>query len=90
MISKEQFGLWKHEPVTKWFFDYLINKRAFLRSAALEMWLADPKSLAETVRGQIIELEEICELSFEAIEAFYQEREEIHGIESESPVRSQG
>lgn len=76
-ITKEQFGLWKHEPVTKWFFDYLINKRAFLRATALELWLADPSKLTETVRGQIIELEEITDLPFEAIEQFYKEREEI-------------
>ena len=75
-LTKEQFGLWKHEPVTQWFFDYLINKQAFLKSAALEMWLSDPKSLSETVRGQIIELEEMIELPYDAIEAFYQERKE--------------
>jgi hypothetical protein len=77
-ISKEQFGLWKHEPVTKWFFDYLINKRAFLRSAALENWVAGSQSFGDmnqTVRGQIIELEEITDLPFEAIEEFYKERE---------------
>jgi hypothetical protein len=84
VITKEQYGLWKHEPVTKWFFDYLISKRAFLKSAALEMWLSDPKNLSETVRGQIIELEEICDLPFEAIEAFYQEREEIQEDASKS------
>jgi hypothetical protein len=83
-MTKEQFGLWKHEPVTKWFFDYLINKRAFLKSAALDMWLNDPKSLSETVRGQIIELDETIELPWEAIEAFYNERQEIDGTERES------
>jgi hypothetical protein len=77
VISKEQFGLWKHEPVTRWFLDYLINKQAFLKSASLDMWLSDPKSLSETVRGQIIELEEIVDLPYEAIEEFYKEREEI-------------
>ena len=74
-ITKEQFGLWKHEPVTRWFLDYLINKRAFLRHAALEMWLSDPSKLTETIRGQIIELEEITELPWDAIEAFYKERD---------------
>lgn len=90
-ISKEQFGLWKHEPVTRWFLDYLINKRAFLKSAALENWLAGSKSFGDinqTVRGQIIELEEICDLPFEAIEAFYKERDEIH--EAETSISSQG
>lgn len=83
-MTKEQFGLWKHEPITKWFFDYLASKRLFLKGAALDMWLADPSKLSETVRGQIIELEEICDDQlFAAIDAFYQERQEIHGTESQ-------
>ena len=84
MITKEQFNLWKHEPVTKYFFDYLVNKRAFLKSAALDMWLSDPKNLSETLRGQIIELEEVTELPWDAIEAFYQERED--GAEPQGSV----
>lgn len=78
MITKEQFGLWKHEPVTRWFFDYLLNKHAFLRSTALEQWVAGSQSFADinqAVRGQIIELEEICNLPWEAIEEFYKERD---------------
>lgn len=87
-ITKEQFGLWKHDPVSKLFFNYLTNKRAFLKHAALEQWVAGSQSFSDcnqTVRGQIIELEEIIELPFEAIEAFYQERE--NGAESEDPER---
>jgi hypothetical protein len=86
MMTKEQFNLWKHEPVTKWFFNYLINKRAFLKSAALEMWLNDPKVLNETLRGQIIELEEIADLPWDAIESFYKEREQIDGAEPQGSV----
>lgn len=85
-MTKEQYGLWKHEPVTQWFLNYLINKQAFLKSAALEQWVAGSQDFAninQTVRGQIIELEEIIELPFEAIEAFYNERQEIHGLESQ-------
>ena len=81
-ITREQYNLWKHDPVSKWFFDYLVNKRAFLKSAAIDIWMADPKMLSETVRGQVIELEEICDLSWEAIDSFYQERQEIHDDDS--------
>jgi hypothetical protein len=88
-VTKEQFNLWKHDPVSKWFFNYLVNKRAFLKSAAIDIWMADPKNLSETVRGQVIELEEICDLSHEMIEAFYQERQEIHGTDPESSERQQ-
>lgn len=69
-ITKEQFGLWKHEPVTKWFFEFLRAKQEFLKSAALDEWL-NARPWPETVRGQIIELQQILELPHEAIEAFY-------------------
>lgn len=72
MISKEQFGLWKHEPVTRWFFEFLKSKQEFLKSAALEQWLSN-SSWPETVRGQIIELTETVDLQYEAIVQFYEE-----------------
>jgi hypothetical protein len=50
------------------------------------MWLNDPKVLNETLRGQIIELEEIADLPWDAIESFYQEREQIDGAEPQGSV----
>ena len=75
MITKEQFNLWKHEPVTRWFFAFLKDKQDFLKSAALEQWL-NSSSWPETVRGQIIELSEIAETSHEAIQSFYTREDE--------------
>jgi hypothetical protein len=82
MITREQFGLWKHEPVTKWFFEFLRDKQAFLKSAALEQWL-NSAQWPETVRGQIIELSEILETSHDAIQAFY-ERDDESRTESDA------
>jgi hypothetical protein len=87
-LTKEQYGLWKHEPVTRWFFDYLIAKQAFLKTTAQEMWLNGTEP-SQAIRGQIIELQEMIDLPFEAIEIFYQEKEN-DGTESESPVSPQG
>ena len=81
-MTKEQYGLWKHEPVTKWFFDYLIAKQAFLKTTAQEMWL-DGQEPSQAVRGQIIEIQEIIDLPFEAITAFYEEKD---GTESQDIV----
>lgn len=75
MISKEQFGLWKHEPITRVVFEYLQKKQEFLKASALEAWLSG-NPWPEAVRGQIIELEEILNISVEAIEA-------VNGTESE-------
>lgn len=70
MISKEHFGLWKHEPITKLFFEFLRDKQAFLKAAALEQWVGG-NQWPETVRGQIIELEEILQIEPAVIEEFY-------------------
>jgi hypothetical protein len=83
-ITKEQFGLWKHEPVTKWFLEFLNAKKEFLKSAALDEWLAG-KAWPEAIRGQIIELEEIANVDRSAILAFYGiEEKEDDGFKSES------
>lgn len=79
MISKEQYGLWKHEPVTSVFLKYLADKQAFLKKTAQEMWL-DGQEPSQAIRGQIIELQELIDLPFEAITALY---EEENGTESE-------
>lgn len=74
MITKDQYGLWKHEAVTSVVLKYLADKQAFLKNTAQEMWL-DGNMPSEALRGQIIELQEMIELPWEAIEAFYQEQE---------------
>jgi hypothetical protein len=82
--TKEQFGLWKHEPVTKWFFEFLRSKQEFLKKSALDQWLAS-SAWPETVRGQIIELDEIANIERAEILAFYGiEEKENDGTEPES------
>lgn len=71
-VTKEQFGLWKHEPVTKFFFKFLRDKTEFMTRRATEQWL-DGKAWPETVRGQIIELIEVLATEYEFIEEFYKE-----------------
>jgi hypothetical protein len=83
VISKEQFNLWKHEPVTKWFFEFLKAKQEFMKSAALEQWVGG-SPWPETVRGQIIELDEIANIEQSAILAFYGIEED--GTESKGSV----
>lgn len=75
-ISESDFQIWKHHPVSKIFLRYLADKRAYLERAALDAWIAGSLSLQmdQTIRGQIIELFELEHISFEAIEAFYQEQ----------------
>jgi len=83
-ISKEQFNLWKHDPVSKVFLVFLKDKREFLINRVSEMWV-DGAEVPPAVRGQVIELGEIAELQFEVLEAFYKPEEE-DGAEPQGSV----
>lgn len=76
-MNKEQFNLWKHEPVTKLFFEFLRDKRKYLIEYASGAWV-EGAEVPPAIRGQVIELGEIAELQFESIENFYQaQREDV-------------
>ena len=85
-MTREDYNSWKHEGVTKVVLQFLKDKQEYMKQASLERWL-DTSELSETVRGQIIELQEMIDLPFEAIQAFYKEK---NGTESESPGGSPG
>jgi hypothetical protein len=77
-ISKEDYQAWKHHEVSKIVLKFLADKQEYLKQAALDSWVSGSQSFADcnqTVRGQIIELNEIIELPFEAMQAFYQEKD---------------
>jgi len=78
-ISKEDYQGWKHDQVSKIVLKFLADKQEYLKQAALESWVAGSKSFAEcsdTVRGQIIELDEMINLPFEAMTEFYRKEED--------------
>lgn len=84
-ISKEDYQAWKHEQVSKVVLQFLADKQQELKAIALESWVNGSQSFSDcnqTVRGQIIELNEIIELPFEAILAFYQDKQEENATET--------
>jgi hypothetical protein len=83
-VTKEQFNLWKHDPVSRVFLAFLKDKREFLINRVSEMWV-DGAEVPPAIRGQVIELGEIAELQFEAIESFYKTEEE-DGAEPQGSV----
>ena len=85
MIAKDQFGEWKHHPASKFFFQFMRDRRAQLIGMANETWLNSGKT-DEVERGRILSLFELDELSFEVIETFYKEREN----EAQDIVSSEG
>src|SRR5947199_351689 len=77
-VGKAEFQEWRHHPASKVFLQFLKDKQDFLKAAALDQWVNGADSFAtcnQTIRGQIIELSEIADLPFEAMEEFYKERD---------------
>lgn len=78
-ISKEDYQGWKHDQVSKVVLKFLADKQEYLKQAALASWVDGSQSFADcnqTIRGQIIELQEIIELPFEAMCEFYRKEED--------------
>lgn len=87
MISKSEYQEWRHHPATKDFLQFIRDKRDFLKAAALDQWVNGVESFAncnQTVRGQIIELDELAELPFEAISEFYRKDDDTETLEDGS------
>lgn len=76
-ITEGDFQSWRHNPVTKVFLRYLVDKRTFIERSTLDQWISGSMSLMadQSLRGQIIELIEIERLPFEAIFNFYSQEE---------------
>lgn len=73
-LKREQYQEWRHHPVSKIFFQFLRDKQAHFKATAVEAWV-DGQAFSDVVRGQIVEMNEITELPFEAIDEFYKGKE---------------
>lgn len=72
-LSAQEFSGWKGHPFTKFFLEYLREKQEFYKEAALEEWIAQG-NIHEALRGQIIELESMRNITWEEIAMFYEEQ----------------
>lgn len=72
-MTLRDFQAWRHNPVSKWFLQYLTDYRADLVTAASENWLAGQLELSteHEMKGRVLALGEIATLPFDAIAAFY-------------------
>lgn len=78
-MTKEQYNEWRNHPATLFFRQFLKDRREALIRGASEAWLNNPKAWETehlTQRGRILELFEVEDVPFEAIEVFYQEQED--------------
>jgi hypothetical protein len=79
-ITKGQFGEWRNHPATLFFRQFLKDRADALIHAGTEAWLNNEaafKTEADEARGRIRELMEVEDVSFDTIEAFYREKENV-------------
>jgi hypothetical protein len=83
-VTREDYQLWRHHPVTKLVLQYMADFQTALEKRAVGKWLGGSLNLAEDqeIRARINTLIELGELPFEAIESFYQPESEELGTEA--------
>ena len=72
-VTREQFGLWRQNPVTQTVYRFLEAYRDMVRQEHLERWEQGKldEQLESRAIGVILFTESFLELSFDAIEAAY-------------------
>ena len=88
-IGEAEFNSWKHHPVTRAYFQYLLDQRADIKGAAVEAWEAGKLNLAisDEMRGAANTLKRSAEPDFAEVVRFYDEinqmkKEEMQANES--------
>ena len=78
MITKEQYGEWKHHPATQFFLQFLADRKNDLTSYCMDGWLKSTgefEAQGSVNKGRILELLDISELTHDMIVNFYKERD---------------
>lgn len=82
-ISKADFDSWRHHPVTKVVLEVLAAKQRIIKETVLSKFVAGDYRLgsdeASSLRGQIIEIEEILGMRFENVAAIFEEANDRAG-----------
>lgn len=94
-IGETEFNAWKHHPVTKAYFKYLLDQRADIRDAAVDAWEGGKLNLAiaDEMRGAANTHKRNAEPKFDEIIEFYAEIDQIKKQEMEAngqPDRIEG
>ena len=86
-LSPHEFQLWRHHPVSVALRAYLEDYQQVLQQALLEQWRAGSLQLTlETeIRGRILAVSEMIELSWPDIQALYGLENEGEETGAESP-----
>ena len=91
-IGATEFNTWKHHPVTKAYFQYLLDQRADIKGAAVEAWEGGKLSLAvaDEMRGASNTLKRAAEPDFAELVKFYDEINQMKKQEMQADEPTDG
>jgi hypothetical protein len=73
-LSEEGFHIWRHGPITSAYLKYLGDQVEAFRTAAMDLLEAGTiTSQAEVIRGRLLTLRELQNLSLSDIQNFYRQ-----------------
>ena len=75
-VSEQEYQLWRHNPITAAYLLYLGDQAEAFRTAAADLLEAGhllPQ--ADTIRGRLLTLRELQNLSLDAIQNFYRQED---------------
>ncbi len=90
-LAEQDYQQWRHHPITAAYLLYLGDLRAAFRVSAADLLEAGRLApQADELRGRLLNLHEVQELSLDAIQNFYrqEDNEAVDGIEADQgPAR---
>ena len=85
-ISDETYQIWRHNPITAAYLEYLKDQADAFRTAAADLLEAGNLApQADMIRGRILTLRELQTLSLGVIQNFYRQEdtEEVDGSKTD-------
>ena len=72
-LTAEQWALWRHHPVSALVLAFLRDRAGTLEREMLGRWKAGQCRLSDEMeaRGRVMELQEVADLSLDAMRTFY-------------------
>ena len=70
-LSEEEFQLWRHNPITAAYLRYLGDQIEAFRTAAADLLEAGNLDRSDVIRGRLLTLRELQNLSLDDVQNFY-------------------
>lgn len=86
-LSEQEFQLWRHNPITAAYLRYLGDQIEAFRTAAADLLEAGNLDRSDVIRGRLLTLRELENLSLGDIQNFYR-REDNEEKNNDDATRS--